>query len=322
MGLVGCPPRERHALYRTAALGTVAELLVTDPGVLVAAADILHRELERIDRLASRFRADSEISRLEEAGGLAVGASPDLLDAVVLALRMAEATDGALDPTVGAALCRLGYDRDFSAVAGGVPGRLPRAEPVPGWRSVEVDRDRGTIRVPSGTRIDLGATAKALAADRVAEAAAATLGCGVLVSLGGDVAVAGPPPAGGFAVGLGEACTDVGTARAVTIRSGGLATSGTGVRRWRLGAHDVHHIVDPATGLPAEVTWRTVSVAAATCVEANAAATAAVVKGAAAPAWLSSLGLPSRLVGPDGATRCVAGWPEDDGPPVELGVSA
>ncbi|HUZ10423.1 MAG TPA: FAD:protein FMN transferase [Acidimicrobiales bacterium] len=322
MELVRPASGDRPALYRTAALGTRAEVMVTDPGALVAAVRILHRELDRIDRIASRFRADSEISRLHGAGGRPVRVSPELLQAIRLAMRMAEATDGALDPTVGAALCRLGYDRDFSAIAAGVPGRLPPARAVPGWRSIEVDPGRGTVRLPEGTLVDLGATAKALAADRVAEAAGTTLGCGVLVSLGGDVAVAGAPPPGGFPIGLGDVCTATGTAEAVTIRSGGLATSGIGARRWKLGSEVVHHIIDPASGLPATVTWRTVSVAAATCVEANAAATAAMVKGPDALAWLSSLRLPARLVGTDGAARYVAGWPEDGRPGAEMEVSA
>jgi thiamine biosynthesis lipoprotein len=133
----------------------------------------------------------------------------------------------------------------------------------------------------------------------------------VLVSLGGDIAVAGPPPPGGFRVGLADVCAAVDVDEAVAITSGGLATSGVGTRRWRLGKSDVHHIIDPATGLPATVVWRTVSVAAATCVEANAAATAAMVMGEEAVDWLSRLGLPARLVGDDGVLRRTGGWPEE-----------
>ncbi len=97
----------------------------------------------------------------------------------------------------------------------------------------------------------------------------------------------------------------------VSIPSGGLATSGIAVRRWKLGDHLVHHIIDPVTGLPAAVTWRAVSVAAATCVEANAAATASLVKGADAERWLSALRLPARLVGIDHVIRYTPEWPEE-----------
>lgn len=304
--------RDRPALYRTEGLGTRVEMLVTDVGVLVAAAAILREELKRIDRIASRFRADSEISQLHTAGGAPVRVGPGLFEAVRVELAMAEATDGAVDPTVGAAMCRIGYDRDFAAIADGVSGHLPPARVVTGWRSIGIDSEHGTIRVPEGVQVDLGATAKALAADRAASGITARLGCGVLVSLGGDVAVAGPPPPGGFRVGLADVCTAFEVDETVAITSGGLATSGIGTRRWRLGDSEVHHIIDPATGLPATVAWRTVSVAAATCVEANAAATAAVVKGPGAVAWLSSLRLPARLVGVDDVVRYTGGWPDDD----------
>ena len=73
----------------------------------------------------------------------------------------------------------------------------------------------------------------------------------------------------------------------------------------------LHHILDPRTGLPAEPVWRTVSVAAGTCADANAASTAAVIRGRAALGWLAGLGLPSRLVDATGAVFTVAGWPDD-----------
>jgi thiamine biosynthesis lipoprotein len=73
----------------------------------------------------------------------------------------------------------------------------------------------------------------------------------------------------------------------------------------------MHHIVDPATGRPAQVVWRTATVAAATCVDANTASTAAIIRGERSPAWLSSLGLPARLVRPDGSTMLLNGWPQE-----------
>lgn len=303
----------RHsAIYRTSALGTRVELLVTDPGCLIAATEILQQELERIDLLASRFRADSEISRLQRAGGTTTQASDGLIEALLVAVRVAMVTDGAVDPTVGEAMCRLGYDRDFSLVKDGRAGELPPACAVPGWRSIEVNLKRRSIRLPPGTKLDLGATAKALASDRIASAVHRTCGCGVLVSLGGDIAVAGAP-AGGFRIGLGEDCETTSGDAAVAVSAGGLATSGIAVRRWRLGETLVHHIVDPSSGHPVAPVWRTVSVCAASCVDANAASTAAMVKGAAALAWLAAMRLPARLVAPDGTVHTVGGWPVDGG---------
>ena len=164
-----------------------------------------------------------------------------------------------------------------------------------------------------GVELDLGATAKALAADRAALAASRAAGTGVLISLGGDVAVAGPAPAPGWPVRIAEdhAAPLDAPGPTVSIRSGGLATSGTAVRRWRAGDVELHHIVDPRTGRPAETPWTALTVAAASCVDANAASTAAVVLGEAAAEWLAERRLPARLQGEDGTVVCTGGWPED-----------
>ncbi len=301
-------PADRQHVYRTRALGTVAEL-VTDAGAVFEASEMLEQELERIDRVASRFRSDSELSRLNSRAGTETEVSIDLFEAIDVALAMAAATEGLVDPTVGAAMSRLGYDRDFSDVVLGVEGDLPPARAVPGWSSVSIDRCRGTVGLPEHTALDLGATAKALAADRAARSIHDRLGCGVLVSLGGDASAAGPAPDGGFAIGIADTCTSATTTETVSISSGGLASSGIGVRRWRLGSLLVHHIVDPTTGLPAGPCWRTVSASAANCVQANAASTAAMVRGEHAVTWLEGLRLPARLARLDGTVVYTPGWP-------------
>ena len=305
----------RLAVHRTSRWSTRVEIVVTDPASVIAASRILDDELDRVEAVASRFRSDSEISRLHRSAsaGTPVQVSPDLMDALVVARWAAEVTDGAVDPTVGAALNRLGYDRDFSEVACGVEGILPDPAAVPGWRSVDLDTDNGTATLAAGTLLDLGATAKAWAADRAAAAVTSRLGCGVLVSLGGDVSVQGAP-SDGFVIGVADVCGDPDAPTVVSVRSGGLATSGIGNRHWRLGDHDVHHLVDPATGLPVTPCWRTVTVAADTCVDANTASTASLVLGEDAPAWLSTRALPSRLVRTDGTVVTVAGWPDDTRP--------
>ena len=96
----------------------------------------------------------------------------------------------------------------------------------------------------------------------------------------------------------------------IAIHSGGLATSSTAARRWRRGGDVLHHILDPRSGLPAAPVWRTASVAADTCADANAASTAAIIRGEAALAWLAGLGLPARLVAESGAVVTLCGWPE------------
>lgn len=171
--------------------------------------------------------------------------------------------------------------------------------------------------MPAGVLLDLGATAKALAADRAAAACAQSTGCGVLVNLGGDIAVAGPAPGDGWRVEIVDylpaepECRPARRApgQVVAIAAGGLATSSTAARRWHRGGRLLHHIVAPGTGRPADGCWRAVSVSAATCVDANTASTAAIIRGQRAAGWLAGLGLPARLVSHDGTTITLAGWP-------------
>lgn len=290
--------------------GTSGVVLVTDRSRLDAAVEAVTADLDAIDAACSRFRTDSDLERLNRASGRWTAVGPVLFDVIERALQVARATDGAVDPTVGDALVVVGYDRDFALVppvgSGPATGR-----PAPGYQVVELDRDGSRVRLPGGVRLDLGATAKALAADRAATHASDAAGSGVLISLGGDISVAGPPPTGGWAVGIADAhdAPRSEVAETVTIDGGGLATSSTSVRRWWRDGVPIHHIIDPRTGSPAREVWLTVSVASASCVDANAAATAAIVMGEAAPPWLASLGLPSRLQGPDGRVVRLSGWP-------------
>jgi thiamine biosynthesis lipoprotein len=297
------------------ALGSLVQLQTTSADGLAPARDAVVRELEAIDLACSRFRDDSELSKLNARAGTTVRVSALLFEALELAVRAAQLTDGDLDPTVGRALELLGYDRDWTLLdrsGGDSPGAgTIVARPVAGWRTVELDRARSSVRVPSGVRLDLGATAKAWAADRAAAAAARAGGCGALVSVGGDVATAGAAPAGGWRVHVTDdhRAGPSAPGQTVSIRSGGLATSSTAVRRWRHAGTEMHHIIDPATGAPVLDTWRTVSVAAGSCADANIATTAALVRAAAAPSWLTSLELPARLVDRRGRVSTVGEWP-------------
>jgi FAD:protein FMN transferase len=294
------------------ALGTTAVITTADQVWEGAACAVVERELDAIDRACSRFRPDSELSRVNSAGGRCVAVGPLLLEALRVALDAARSSGGLVDPTVGRALRTSGYDSTFRVVAAR-DGNAFRAafSTVPGWQTVELDENAGTVRVPAGVELDLGATAKALACDRAATAAAAVAG-GVLVGLGGDIAVAGAAPAGGWPVRISDdhAAPLDGPGPTVALDGGGLATSSTTVRRWRSGAVELHHLVDPRTGRPAESPWRTVSVAAKTCVDANVASTASFLLDDA-PGWLEAHRLPARLVSANGASTVVAGWPED-----------
>jgi len=326
-------PADDSARWR--ALGTLVHLVVTDPRCLAEAQRLLAADLAEVDAACSRFRADSEIRTLRNARGRPVRVSPLLAEAIAVALRAARLTDGDVDPTVGAAMSAVGYDRDF--------GRIPRIGPplavttrtVPGWRVVHLEGR--SLTLPAGVELDLGATAKAWAADRSAARIFSRLGCGVLVSLGGDIAVAGPVPKtpetpetpkipktsevpeGGWRVRVQDVTgapedPPGGPYALIAIRAGGLATSSTAARRWQRGGDVLHHILDPRTGRPAEPVWRTVSVAADSCADANAASTAAIIRGRDALGWLAKLGLPARLVDATGVVFTVAGWPDEPVP--------
>jgi thiamine biosynthesis lipoprotein len=304
---------EAPGVHHRRALGTTVTLAVDHPDRIARAEAILVGELDAIDLACSRFRPDSEIWALYASGGESVGVSALLFEAIATACGVAERTGGAVDPTVGAAVEALGYDRDFARVRSDATPLRSTPHPAPGWWRVELDPSRRSVRIPPGVRLDLGASAKALASDRAAQSIASVTECGVLVSIGGDVSVAGSSPADGWSVGIAvDSSTPIGgVGHLVSLRSGGLASSSTAVRSWRRGNRRVHHIVDPFTGDVASEYWKLVSVAADSCVDANAASTAAVVWGERAVSQLETLELPARLVRHDGTVVVVGGWPTD-----------
>ncbi len=287
----------------------LVRLVVTDPDVLEPAAADLQALMRRVGQAASRFDPDSELSQANANAGRPVPVSRLLAELVESALAAAEWTGGALDPTVGGQLIRLGYDRDISKLAGRLlPGDVharPVSAPRMRARNVRLDRERGLLTVPSGAVLDLGATAKAQTADWAAAELAARYGCSVLVELGGDLAVAGTKA--DWQIVVAERAGEPG--QQVSLHSGGLATSTTTVRRWQRAGRPAHHIVDPATGEPAAGPWRTVTVAAGSALHANTCSTAAIVLGSAARAWLAGQPVAARLVDRAGAVSTVGAWP-------------
>jgi len=304
------------------AIGTTVSVAVatTDAELVDAAQDLLVEDLRAIDVACSRFRPDSEICDVERRPGRPVPVSPLLFEALQTACRVAVQTAGTVDPTVGLALVELGYDRDFSQMAGGAERQEGEPQPAPGWWHIALDATGRTVTLPEGVRVDLGSTAKALAADRSAARLSALLGCGILVNLGGDVAVSGSPPDEGWAVGIATSCTTAPDRvdQVVAVSTGGLATSGTTARAWTRNGRRVHHIVDPWTGAPARSPWALVTTVADSCVDANAWSTAAVVWAEDAVGNLEANGVAARLVTHDGTIVHIGGWPDEsqglDGP--------
>ncbi len=287
-------------------------VVVTEPAsMLEAAVQLVQQVLQEVDEACSRFRPDSELMRL--SGQLADGTEVSELLALLVtrALDVAKWTDGNVDPTLGNDLAVLGYDRDFAQLD--PPAALPAARIVlsvprrPGWQRVNLDGRH--LQIPADLQLDLGASAKALAADLAAAKVHAVLGGGVLVSLGGDLATAGPPPENGWEILVQDTITDPG--QQVLLPAGAaMATSSTQKRRWQQKGQTLHHILDPRYGLPADPVWRTVTVAAESCLRANALSTASVVRGRDAVGWLRSLQAPARLVDRAGNVMVTGSWPE------------
>ncbi len=296
---------------------------------LAAAVACVREVTDAVDAACSRFRSDSEL--LARADELVRGAevSPLLAALVHQALDAARATDGDVDPTLGRRMVSLGYDAAFDTARAGsgsgggnasVSGRTATApdgaavgpEPAaqvldgrPAWRRILLC---GTfLRVPQGVTLDLGATAKAAAADMAAARITARFGIGALVSLGGDVATAGPEPSGGWQVRVQDRDED--PVDHVRLAAGwSVATSSTQRRRWEQDGRVRHQVLDPRWGLPAEPVWRSVTVVAPSCVGANTLTTAAVVRGHPAVEMLRRSGRAARLVAADGSVVRTGAW--------------
>ena len=297
------------------ALGTFASLLVTDPGQLDQAWALFTGELHAIDMACSRFRSDSELWRVNHAWGRPVQVSPLLAEALATALTAAQITDGDVDPTCGQSLARLGYSQDFAQArrTHRRPGPVARARPRLAHRRVRLrpPRGQGARRGHAGPRRHREGAGRRPRRDPDRGRGRAA---GYWSTWAGTSGSRGEPPAGGWHVGIVDDAEfeTQGPRRepadSVMIRDGGVATSSTLVRSWRRGEVSLHHIIVPSTGLPADSCWRTASVAAATCVDANTASTAAILRGERAVGWLEALRLPARLVRQDGTTVTTGGW--------------
>ncbi len=300
------PARATAPAASFGALGTYVHVATRGGELLGDAERLVRGVLSEVDRTCSRFRPDSDLSRANRAPEQRVLVDPLLVRAVETAVLVAEETAGLVNPLLGRTLVELGYDRDFAELPPG--GRRSWSEvDLNAWRRLEVGDD--WIRVPRGTALDLGSTGKAWASDLAATTVHSVLGVEALVSLGGDIAVAG---GGTWPIEIRERPDAEGADQLVWMTGGGLATSSTRVRRWRQGGVVRHHVIDPRTGLPAQEAWRTVTATGPTCASANAAATAAIVLGGDAIGWLDERHVDARLVAMDGTVVAAGAWPEGD----------
>ena len=281
----------RHAFH---CMGTEVALVLRS----TAGAEVLPRaemEFHRLDALLSRFRADSELSRLNHLGSCRVG--PELIEIMQAALEARERTGGRFDPTIHDALVGAGYDRTFELVSAGVVAHSPMPASCGG--EVFVDEGESLVEIEPGYRLDLGGIAKGYAADRVL--ALLAVAGPALVDAGGDIAMTG----GSWTIGVETSDGSV----VLELDEGAVATSGRDRRRWSAGGEDAHHLIDPATGRPAEGDLLRVTTVAATGMEAEVLATALFLAGDLddAAAEADVLGVPAILVADDGRTVLTGG---------------
>jgi FAD:protein FMN transferase len=275
------------------AMGTDVELfLASEPGRAAdAALDEAEAEFERVEALLSRFRPDSELSALNRDGRIEAG--DDLVAVVEFALEARERTGGQFDPTVHDALVAAGYDRTFDEVASDAPAR-----PYDGRCGGAIHVSGRTIELESGVHLDLGGIGKGYTIDRAA-AILSTAGP-ALVDAGGDIAAIGRPDDLGWRVGIETADATM----TVALEDAAIATSGRDRRRWRRNGEERHHLIDPATGRPAETGLLRVTVVAPTAVEAEVLAKSIFLAGEEAAAAAT---VPALLVTEDGRTVIAGG---------------
>ena len=270
----------------------------------------LWSRINAFDASCNRFRPDSEISRLNAQHGGEVAVSETLELALNAAIHAGVATEGLCDPTVLPALLALGYDRDYDELRVTGAPRAASAEPSPGLRAIRLDRVRHTVELDPSCQLDLGASAKALIADLVADDVAPS--GGVVVEFGGDVAVRGQGPRGPWVIGVADSLLVTGREARISLAHGAVATSSSTTRTWRAGDEVVNHIIDPRTGSYARSIYATTSVTAESCVIANAFATAALLWGEDAGYHIAQAGWSGRLVRHDGTVEHVGGWPPNE----------
>lgn len=271
--------------------------------------------IEEMDRVASRFREDSELTRV--FGGPVnqdLQVSPLLFHALEAAIFAANITGGYLDPTVGDVLRGLGYRGDFDSRE---MSRFSKASPflrspVTGYRNIHLDHTKRTVRFARKITVDLGCTGKAFIADHIKRRVESDRGECILVNLGGDISASVPPADGCWTIKIAtDGSSDLDApGPVIAFGGGGIVTSSTLRRSWLSGGERVHHIIDPFTGRSADSEFATVTVAAASALHANIASTACIAMGHRGADWLSTTGLPSFATTLDGGERFFGGWAE------------
>ena len=302
------PEEIEHAQFR--AMGTDVSVLALGAGgdLGAVAADAI----EALEAKWSRFRPTSELCRLNDAVGAPVVVSPETFDLVARAVDAWQFTGGRYDPTILPALIAAGYDRSFDELAPDNGAPVGDPVPAPGCAGIVLDPIVHAIRLPPGVALDLGGIGKGYAADLVARDLVRSPDWhGVLVNLGGDLRSMGESPAPhGWVIEVDDPL-GTGATGLLSLSTGAVATSTRLRRAWTRAGREMHHLVDPRTGLPGGSGVASVTVIAGDAWRAEVLAKAAFLAGSVDG---------GRLVTDAGATGLLV---TDDGAVVELdGLSA
>ncbi|HEV2954092.1 MAG TPA: FAD:protein FMN transferase [Candidatus Dormibacteraeota bacterium] len=289
-------------------MGTVVTVLAP-AAAFEHALKLVETLFENWDLCFSRFKTESELSRLNRSAGVETAVSPLLFLAAAKAMTAAEISDGVFDPLLLDQMLRCGYDRTFTDIPTNGPALDAQAHPGGAWRGMRLDPARRTVRLPAGTGMDLGGLVKGMAVDAALTGLRRAAVACAAVDAGGDLAVMGLPP------GLDSWPIEIETGwkkEVVPLRRGALATSTVGKRRWNRGGVAQHHLIDPRTGSPAESGVWSVSAAAPTCAEAEIAAKVALILGSEAGCqFLESNRWAGLITSATGESHRAGGWPSE-----------
>ncbi len=264
---------------RFRAMGTDVHLAVlgVDPTLL----DQARQRIEDLERRWSRFRPDSLLSGLNDAGGRPVLVDDETFDLITTAVAAWHGTGHRFDPTILDAVIDAGYDRTFEQIgtgSGPAPGAVPL--PPPGCADILLDPTSRTVTLPVGTHLDLGGIGKGRTADLVAVDLLIGGAQSALVNLGGDLRIGGGLAEGdAYSIAIDDPADPENPATVVDLVAGALATSSRARRHWTVDGEERHHLIDPATGAPARTDVAAVTVIAHEATEAEIMAKAALVAG-------------------------------------------
>ncbi len=299
--------------FHTSALGTDCFLLGSCKSPSIKAIDIFLGLIDEMDHVASRFRSDSELSQIfNGAAQKEVVVSELLFAALEAALYGARITNGYLDPTVGGSLAGLGYKTDFrSSLASGsaAPGKIQVVLPR-GYKSLRLNKANRSVSVLQGVKLDLGATGKAFLADRIKYQIEIELSEKVLVNLGGDISASLVDRESYWPINVTEdlSLDSQSDGQIIAIAGGGVATSSTLRRSWNSGPQQLHHIIDPFSGISSESVYHSVTVLAGSALDANIASSGTIAMGPDGPKWLASLRLPALARSKEYGENYFGGW--------------